>query len=897
MSVTVKATTIGRDGTDLIGPTPFSRQGKIQTATWRSVVKKVKVDQPTILEQGNTDFPQYRSLMGRKFQTSTSQDDGREGEIASTPRISSDFDFLPVPSLSKSGKGKANDKTSPLNLAKSVADVIAASSQQTSKNQKQTAKAKTSAFLAPSRDQFVTVEMKVSSEMPSVGHYHPSFSTQDTEKGIGHPLKGKPRPSPAFMAPSRDSYSPSRTQTLFTLTRSNTPTRAHSRQRTQSLGDLGRNNEPETRAEIDARRSTTGSRGIPLQLPKDEQHNGSSSQTNGIVARNFRNSMSAAVGSSWKQNDENSPPDVTGAQHRGSYDDARKKVGSAGGMKRKGTGWGKLKAGMSLRMSSTMPARTGGGRAGFDLQATETAISQHAQRLKTSKMDAAHGGPPSESSAFKSKMLARVPLEKKSDCESDFYVSHESMLEGNSQHPRMSSVSLPLSRSSRTSTASERTRPVIVDKLYDVTRSFDTMVAQRVPSPVDLRKSTSRENAYGSFWKTSSLDPIYNPNDTNLSKRHRTPSTTLSHSLTTPAPSLRIHPPLVAHNTKTEAEIDYNRAEEPIRPRSHPQIPFGQPKTQPYLVTNPPPRQTLLPTATVDAEGNPLPAEMYDVNINPTRIRFHSQVPFGLAPARPEPQAPLTVDLDYSPDVTAGASALPGTRSVALRSSLHANSDSSSDGIPLRGETSSPPLMGSTTHSRVAPSLIRSYERSREALQSTDRPFSSGSASAALPQALVASTLLAPSQADFTLVSSGARQHVSSIDFSSYPTRAQVDPDRYKDKPLDKFYHSENAEQFVYPSTYGADFKKLQSRQKPIVSHTQDRPELNDLSYNPRTDVVERHSFHSDFSTGKKRIQGGSDSMFQQSLTADIPFYDTTDKWTKPATPAVSIAPVPSYGH
>ncbi|KAA6381979.1 MAG: hypothetical protein EZS28_022495 [Streblomastix strix] len=599
---------------------------------------------------------------------------------------------------------------------------------------------------------------------------------------------------------------------------------------------------------------------------------------------------------------------------------------------------------------------------------------------------------PDSTFQFASKVAARSEIATPSDCAQDYYVSHDTtnkLCEKMSTKQRTTVYSQPKASDdiygSNAIKVSQRYALGSIDKFYEV--HLD-VVQNRSPQLVDMKRTTTRANNRGGL-RTGSQgggrsggtrpkissgyldeddgndlygvvenDALYNVRDDILSKRPSSKSATLSHSLQTPHPSMRIQPHFSATNTRTEAEINYEKADKPVRFRTDKTMPFGKSDQPLMLVThsNNYGRQNKIdpytgkqyhPTDTADSRGNALPIELYDVKIDVTRRRFPQQIPFGFDQReklyRPKT---LTADLDYCPDVTSGIwlqqkldaaekKELDQERQYAINSLQQSNipqeqvgNESGIGASQASGELlhnqqqknvrqrsrSADAFLSDTINmqkkqdikkngilAKVAPSLIDEYDKLRENLEwrSSQKGSSTLLNSSKLPLSLTTTSLYVPDKDDFTLVSAGVRQHNSIIPFTSYPTRAQVDVERFNDKQLDKFYESGKGDDVVRrKNVINVDISNVISRKSNVISHFTSIPPLNDLMYDPikGEKVVSRHIRAADLRNGAGggRRQTGEGSITGYMKANDtVPFYDMQQavSYIKPRILGTKIAP------
>ena len=591
------------------------------------------------------------------------------------------------------------------------------------------------------------------------------------------------------------------------------------------------------------------------------------------------------------------------------------------------------------------------------LRPTEThSVESHLQRLRTAHLSERDGGPSKEQSSFKSHSPARKDIAVPSYCASDFYIDHNSTsVEQDSRHSRMSSMALPLTRTTRDSTSSQRTILSVTDSNYDSTRAFDATCSRSICT-TNLDRAPLRNTSNSILQPTSAPDASYDPNDRFLSKRQHSYSASLSHCLGTPARSVRLNPPVTYSNTLTEERINYNKAEEVTHHRDTQALSFGRSKTPLYITGQSRGLHRVHPSATLDEFGNPLPAVYYDVNINATHPRTPSPVSFAHQLNRPGYPRPITSDLDYSPDTTAGIayngqnvasqdnqllsstqSRLNTAGSLSIHSSMNSYPNNNTRSATAKSTTRAHTASSSTSrrasssltsHPNVAPSLVTQYERTQTTTNqvlpllnssnsikisnnSLRSSFAAASANnsgtmnedtsnnSSLPLSLTASSLFNPPNTDFTLVSAGVRSHTMSTSFDSYITREQADPTRNYDPPVDRFYHTEQAFRFIYPNnnsalSSAASFRHSLSHDHPIISHVSNQPTITDLNYNPSDKSVSPKTYATRFS------QSNPPNVFSarnlENSTSNVPFYNTDIAPIRPNPKIVTIAPVPGYG-
>ncbi|KAH7821240.1 uncharacterized protein MONOS_6470 [Monocercomonoides exilis] len=220
-----------------------------------------------------------------------------------------------------------------------------------------------------------------------------------------------------------------------------------------------------------------------------------------------------------------------------------------------------------------------------------------------------------------------------------------------------------------------------------------------------------------------------------------------------------------------------------------------------------------------------------------SRIAEHQQLLITSRSASPQSTDRLAASSSPSSSTPRSATAVAPTASGTASPSLSDNSPFSSPALSPRSASVSPissPLATSRFDPAASPPAVRraassSFTRHPSSLRSTFSPSQSPSLSSSpfpsgtprsrsegvaqetessglktaagdeLPLSLTASTFVSgSSSSDFTLVSSGMRQHVKTVPFWSTPSREEDDPNRWFDKPADVFYHPEKADSLTF---------------------------------------------------------------------------------------------------
>ncbi|KAA6354367.1 MAG: hypothetical protein EZS28_050106, partial [Streblomastix strix] len=157
---------------------------------------------------------------------------------------------------------------------------------------------------------------------------------------------------------------------------------------------------------------------------------------------------------------------------------------------------------------------------------------------------------PNMSSSFKSTSPQRASTVYISSCKEDFYVNHDSNIEVDSLHPRVTHP--PISKMERGSKASLRVHPDITDHIYNM--KYEAVQVNSNPVLSDLDKEVTRERSI--VWastsgkggqstfssrslSTGSGGMSYNPNDQMQSKRPKIKNAMLTFNLGSPAPCTR----------------------------------------------------------------------------------------------------------------------------------------------------------------------------------------------------------------------------------------------------------------------------------------------------------------------------------------------------------------------
>ncbi|KAA6404229.1 MAG: hypothetical protein EZS28_000249 [Streblomastix strix] len=514
----------------------------------------------------------------------------------------------------------------------------------------------------------------------------------------------------------------------------------------------------------------------------------------------------------------------------------------------------------------------------------------------------------------------RMKWETPSDCKEDFYVTHETNIESNTHKPR--TLALPMPNSGRDAKASIRSNPVMIDHLYDPDFNAVAPKTNMVLSNMKLESTrdhsvicTSTQNSGGMFGKVKMTDVSYNVNDQVQSKRRSQPTAQLAYTMGTPALSNLLFPPTIVYNTSTDKDKDTQKIDVPVRPRTDYSLKFGEPKNPAFSLARKPPKHTMPPNAVTDQDGNLLPAEMYDVKIDATRIHFQQPVPFFVTAGRPALLPGLTSEIDHIPDQSA---ALGLTLSEAQKEqqlerqkenqrleqiyqqkekerdfqlmgeSGQVKQTEQQEGQNEKSQTLRNSLRKNTSNSRRAP-VPRAYSNPPNLSHSLKLQHGNN-----VPLALVMPTLLNPGDGEGqALVAAGTRQHINIQDFGVVPTREYVDPLKWNDAPIDKMYSKQQAYNGIDPHIPKTELKKISGRDQPIIMHRLIPNARNDLFYDPKLDCTTRHEPMATFGTAGKKGEFNLDRSLGGSSFSNVPYYDYTLKLVKPRTQITVINPLP----
>ncbi|KAA6378771.1 MAG: hypothetical protein EZS28_025701 [Streblomastix strix] len=514
---------------------------------------------------------------------------------------------------------------------------------------------------------------------------------------------------------------------------------------------------------------------------------------------------------------------------------------------------------------------------------------------------------------FKSGSANRENIVPRNVRDDEFYITHDTNIEVNSQKPRTPQMKMTLA--DKNNQASMRLQPTLVDHMYNV--NIDAVSKHR-PDKIlsDFGRETSRDSSATVFtsmsgkhaggvwiWGSDKLhvnaDAIYKTNDELLSKRRRVPSASISKTgfgeplKLGQAPLQRNNQVPVYHSTSEEINSDINRLTDKVRPKTSFTLAFGKPKTQRYLLGSAQKQRQIKnkhhPMATIDENGNELPHEMYDVNINPIHTRFPDGLTqFGVSTGRSPQMQPLTAELDYQPDISA----------ATYRTGAEINKEQRDPEHNIPQSYRSP--------KKLAPSLKQAWgiddEQQPEPQQSVNQDQLESSPRKRvirkLPLSLVWPSMLGPDKSNYSVISAGTREHVGIIDFSSQTGRA-VDLNEYKDAATDKFYDaggiigSENRQ-----SRWGHQpiilLKKQTSRQNSnIITHTPQHMEANSAGLeSPSMKAVlpaSRSAFIGKMST-EVDMNGKRKGLDTENVTGGVPFYDSNYGYVKRRIPNVIIS-------
>ncbi|KAK2964133.1 hypothetical protein BLNAU_664 [Blattamonas nauphoetae] len=715
-------------------------------------------------------------------------------------------------------------------ISQNVLDTLSALSKQDRKRPKIQG---SSAFLAPSRDSIIPIEIKNSKEMPGVGHYTPQYGALDTEKNLA--LSG-----------------------FFDHTSMLTTSKSAGGTQRPHMVNRGFNDTQQSRLRPDSRQTVQSG---------DSNYQQTHQTFTTTPAPSGHNTRRA----------ERSKSTLEVTRSRGRLDQA---TASPSGPK-------------TLRQSAaSLSSRT-----------------------------------EPESAAFRSTTNPFPEWHKKSDCKNDFYVTHDTGLEflsgrTSSQARSFSSLGRELDPKGR------HVGQTFLDRLYDAEVS---PVRPRKLCGVTMSKTTSREQTNDPT-RLQMADLSYNPKIEARTSSKKTVNVSLNHTLSSGYISFRIKPPVVMNSTPSEARFDAKKAEEFRTTRRLVPSIGAVPGDEPDLARQPKPRK-YSPFDTVDDAGNPLPPEVYDVSIEAVRPRHDYSTRFEMAGLRPGVTKPLTADLDYNPDVTAGIAANPSQISVTDPLGT-GEGDATIKSRSFGGTSSQTP--------QLAKSLVQEADRVRENREwrrqmrmknrewnsqslpgeTTESAETTSSPKTDIAVSMVASTLIGTPQNDFTLTASGQRRHITTARLSDQTSREQWDDTRFHDKPLDKFYTTNELIQSNKARlVQDVNLKRKSGREHDPAGHMLNRPPMNDLIYEPKDDLTHKSVRNVNFVSGSVRDNGmfgmppprpktkGLDgkiivSAQEEMLSAsvwrknpdDVPFYDVNQKWTKPTLREVSIAPPHEYG-
>ncbi|KAK2957437.1 hypothetical protein BLNAU_7593 [Blattamonas nauphoetae] len=451
-----------------------------------------------------------------------------------------------------------------------------------------------------------------------------------------------------------------------------------------------------------------------------------------------------------------------------------------------------------------------------------------------------------QSAVFASTSHVRTPTPKLLESQEIFYTSHDTNTEVISTRPR--TVSLPLGRVDRDNQPRTRTEKVMVDKTYDVSLSGHRNTKNGV---LDMRKSEGRKGLYAG---DAGFGTTYNFDDRVLSKRPRTVSATLSHTLGTPVVSTRSVRNVTAVDSSVDDINDLSLIDKAVRRKGRQPTKFGRPTTPQFISSSLRKKNQYLPTDTVDINGNPLPSVTYDCNMDTIKTRSTiGSVPFSgqLAHIISMPNEGLTSDLDYSPDLTIGINDATSKRLT------------------------------------VSQSLAESYSRyeKKQLAISAARSKNIG-----IPEALTSSVFISPDSTQFNLISSNARQHRPVANFSRTTSRDDVNK-VFTDPAADRFYNTGIGEKMIHPSTnLTPSMQQTVGRETTPSTHFATKTNGAVKHYHVRDEVTRPNIKQANFSAGRiKESSTTGKGLNQNSL--DTPFYDVKLTLVKPTIPSVTIAP------